>query len=60
MSDVRKTSDVGSLLQCLLATQPVGGVKVVGGCREMRRHVRSRPLPASRSGGTVWRSRWQR
>ena len=60
MSDVRKTSDVGSLLQCLLATQPVGGVKVVGGCREMRRYVRSRPLPASRSGGTVWRSRWHR
>ncbi|BCF86549.1 hypothetical protein RQCS_60940 (plasmid) [Rhodococcus qingshengii] len=54
ISDARKTSDVGSLLQFLLATQPVGEVKVVDGCREMRRYVRSHPLPASRVGGAVW------
>nr|AAP73914.1 hypothetical protein PBD2.029 [Rhodococcus erythropolis] len=54
ISDARKTSDVGSLLQFLLATQPVGEVQVVDGCREMRRHVRSHPLPASRGGDAVW------
>ncbi|WP_214514925.1 hypothetical protein [Rhodococcus sp. WY5] len=54
MSDARKTSDVGSMLQFLLATQPVGEVQVVDGCREMRRHVRSNPLPAAGTGGAVW------
>jgi hypothetical protein len=52
--DARKTSDVGSLLQFLLATQSVGEVQVVDGCREMRRHARSHPLPASRGGDAVW------
>lgn len=53
-SDVRRTGDVGSLLQFLLATQPVGEVQVVDGCREMRQHVRSHPLPASRGGDAAW------
>jgi len=54
ISDVRMTSDVGSLLQFLLGTEPVGGVEVVGGCREMSRHVRSHPLPASRVDDAGW------
>lgn len=53
-SDVRRTGDVGSLLQFLLATQPVGEVQFVDGCREMRRHVRSHPMPASRGCDAVW------
>jgi len=54
ISDARTTSDVGSLLQFLLATQPVGEVQVVDGCGEMRRHVRLHPLPANRGGDAVW------
>ncbi|MET3959867.1 hypothetical protein ABIE52_006802 [Rhodococcus sp. OAS809] len=54
ISDVRRTGDVGSLLQFLLATQPVGAVQVVGGCRAVRRQVRSHPLPQSRTGDAAW------
>ena len=53
-SDVRRTGDVGSLLQFLLATQPVGEVQVVDGCSEIRQHVRSHPLPASRGDDAAW------
>ncbi|AZI65546.1 MULTISPECIES: hypothetical protein [Rhodococcus] len=53
-SDVRRTGDVGSLLQFLLATQPIGEVQVVDGCSEIRQHVRSHPLPASRGDDAAW------
>ncbi|MHD0294236.1 hypothetical protein [Rhodococcus qingshengii] len=54
ISHERKTGDVGSLIQFLLATQPVGGVQVVDGCRAIRQHVSSNPLPQSRDGHAVW------
>lgn len=54
ISDVRRTGDVGSLMQFLLATQPVGAVQVVDGCKAVRRHVRSYPLPGRRDGDAVW------
>ncbi len=53
-SDIRRTGDVGSLLQFLLATQPIGEVQVVDGCSEIRQHVRSHPLPASRGDDAAW------
>ncbi|KLN72935.1 hypothetical protein ABM90_03610 [Rhodococcus erythropolis] len=53
-SDVRRTGDVGSLLQFLLATQPIGEVQVVDGCSEIRQYVRSHPLPASRGDDAAW------
>ncbi len=54
ISDVRRTGDAGSLMQFLLATQPAGAVQVVDGCKAVRRHVQSYPLPGRRDGDAVW------
>lgn len=54
ISHERKTGDVGSLIQFLLATQPVDGVQVVDGCGAIHQHLRSNPLPQSRDGHAFW------
>ncbi|MCT6735388.1 hypothetical protein [Rhodococcus qingshengii] len=54
LSDIRKTGDVASLMQFLLATQPEGATQFVDGCNEVQRHVRSHPLPQSRTDDAAW------
>lgn len=59
ISDVRMSSDVGSLLQFLLATHPVGEVEVVDGagrCDGMFGRIRCRRVVSAGRGG---RTRWQ-
>ncbi|ULD38973.1 hypothetical protein [Rhodococcus qingshengii] len=37
-----------------MATHPEGALHVVDGCSAMQRHVRSHPLPQSRTGDAAW------
>lgn len=54
ISDARKTGDVASMMQFLLATQPEGTTQVVDGCNAIELHVRSYPVPHSHVDGAVW------